>query len=283
MNEPIRFYGFADEASAAVDGQIRAMKRNRMDGLEIRGTEYGSVANLTIEQAKEIRRKLDDAGLILWSVGSPIGKYRIELPFAPHLEAFKRTLEIAEILGARRFRLFSFRPPKGEDPKIYKEEVLERIGGFVEAAENRDIRLCHENEKRIYGDTPERCLDILKTFPEIRATFDFANFVQCDVDTLKAWEMLKPYVDYIHVKDAMPDHLVVPAGKGAGHLKEIIGDYIAQGGRTFTLEPHLWVFDGLEDLEKLDERTKEISRSYGNADKAFDTAAEAFRNLLSEL
>ncbi|HAA24848.1 MAG TPA: xylose isomerase, partial [Ruminiclostridium sp.] len=45
------------------------------------------------------------------------------------------------------------------------------------------IILAHENEKGIYGDTPERCVDIIKSMncDYVRAVFDPANFIQCDV------------------------------------------------------------------------------------------------------
>ncbi|MBO4412165.1 MAG: sugar phosphate isomerase/epimerase [Lachnospiraceae bacterium] len=282
MEPAIRLYAFADEASAELDRQIEAMRRNRMDGLEIRNTEYGNVSALTVSEAREIRRKMDEAGLITWSIGSPIGKIKLADPFEPHLALFRHTLEIGEILGAKRFRLFSFYPPKGEDPGPYREEVIERLGMLLDAAEGSEIILCHENEKGIYGDVPKRCRELHEALPKLRAVFDFANFVQSGVNTLEAWDLLKPYVNYIHVKDAKWDRTVVPAGKGEGHVKELIREYLAMGGRDFTLEPHLWLFAGLKDLEQLDERTKIAVETYKNADGAFDAAAEAFREILSE-
>ena len=282
MQDTIRLYGFADEACASIDGQIATLKKHHMDGLELRGSEYGTTTKMTAAQVREIGKKLADAGLPVWSIGSSVGKQDIRKPLDDHLDRFKRMLEFADILGSERIRIFSFYIPEGEDPAAYEGEVIDRMGKLLEAAKGSGKTICHENEKRIFGDVPERELKLLKTFPELRATFDFANFVQCGVDPLDAWKLLKPYVRYIHVKDALWDKLVVPAGKGAGHLKEIIGDYLRDGGRDFTLEPHLWVFDGLEDLEKLDERTKEASRAYGDAEKAFDTAVRAFRSLLEE-
>ena len=52
----------------------------------------------------------------------------------------------------------------------------------------------------------------------------------------------------MHIKDALPDGSVVPAGKGIGHLPELLRAYSAKGGEAVTLEPHLRVFDGLKDL-----------------------------------
>ena len=52
---------------------------------------------------------------------------------------------------------------------------------------------------------PERCLEIHKALPEMKAIFDPANYIQCGVNTLAAWEMIKPYVKYMHIKDALAD------------------------------------------------------------------------------
>ena len=35
-----------------------------------------------------------------------------------------------------------------------------------------------------------------------RAVFDFANFVQVGQQTLPAYELLKPFIQYVHMKDA---------------------------------------------------------------------------------
>ena len=73
----MRIYAFADEASGQVDGQIAAMRRNGLKGLEIRGVDGQSIADISLEKAREVKRKMDDAGLMVWSMGSPIGKISI--------------------------------------------------------------------------------------------------------------------------------------------------------------------------------------------------------------
>lgn len=60
----MRIYAFADEASPAIDGQIAAMRRNGLNGLEIRGVDGENVSTISLEKAKEVRRKLDDAGAV---------------------------------------------------------------------------------------------------------------------------------------------------------------------------------------------------------------------------
>lgn len=277
----MKIYAFADEASANIDEQIKAMKENRLDGLEIRNVDGVNIAEISDRKAKEVRKKLDNACLRVWTVGSPIGKIDIEKDdFALHTEKFKHTLELADILGAENVRLFSFFTP-AENRDSYKDKVIERLGTFCEIAKGSGITLCHENEKGIYGDTPGRCLEIHKALPEMKAIFDPANYVQCGVDTLQAWELLKGYVKYLHIKDALADGSVVPAGKGIGNVKYILDDFKKLGGNSVTVEPHLTVFAGLKDLENEDDKSVvgEVYK-YAAAEEAFSAAVSALREIL---
>lgn len=277
----MKFCAFADEASPAVVGQIEAMKRNGISLLEIRGVDGTNISKITLDKAKEVRRMLDDAGLAVWSMGSPIGKISLADDFAPHLDDFKRILEYADVLGASKVRLFSFYPVAGESDAVTLEKVLERLNAFCEITPN-SVTLCHENEKKIYGETAERCLAIHKALPRLRAVFDPANFVQCGVDTLKAWDLLCDYVDYLHIKDAMADGAVVPAGRGIGNVSEIVRRYLAQGGEVMTLEPHLTKFVGLDKLEN-GESLKSGLSVYKDNDEAFDAAVNALRTITDSI
>ncbi len=276
--ENIKIYAFSDEASPNIDNQIEALLKNRLSGMEIRNVDGINVSDITSQKAKEVKTKLDANSLKVWSVGSPIGKINITDNFSDHLEKFKHTLEIAEILDAKNLRMFSFFIPKEKSADLYTEEVFERIGKFTEIAKDYNIILCHENEKGIYGDTAERCLEIHRRYPVIKAVFDPANFVQCGVDTLKAWELLKDYVHYLHIKDALADGFVVPAGKGIGNVEKIAKDFMARGGKNFTIEPHLTVFSGFEALENGEELRTHYK--FSSNDIAFDTACESFKTLL---
>lgn len=277
----MKIYAFADEASPWIQEQIVAMKENKIDGLEIRNVDKVNVADISDSKAREVKKMMDEANLKVWSIGSPIGKIDMEKDdFLLHTEKFKRTLETAEILGAENIRLFSFFTPQ-ENRGDYKNQVIERLAEFLELAKNSKITLCHENEKGIYGDIPERCLEIHRALPEMKAIFDPANYIQCGVDTLMAWEMLKPYVKYLHIKDALTDGSVVPAGKGAGNISYILDAFRKNGGECVTIEPHLTVFDGLKSLEK-EEESSVVGNVYRYAsnEEAFGAAVSALRELV---
>ncbi len=276
----MRIFAFSDEAASELGGQIAAMKRNGLDGTEIRGVNGRSIVAHTAEEAKEVLRQLKDNGLSVWSVGSPIGKIPLDGDFAGHLELLRHTLELANVLECRNLRMFSFYIPEGAKPEGCRNEVIEKLAQMAETAEGSGVALCHENEKGIYGDNAGRCADILDAVPALRCVFDPANFIQCGQDVPEAWKLLGSRVYYMHIKDAMADGTVVPAGEGIGYLPEILADYKARGGETVTVEPHLRVFDGLQGLEQGTQRSAVPAGVYATADEAFDAACGALRKLI---
>lgn len=276
----MRIYAFSDEAAPELDGQISALKRNGLDGTEIRGVNGRSIVSYSSKEASEILRRLKDHGLSVWSVGSPIGKIPLDDGgFADHLDLFRRTLEIAAALECRNLRMFSFYLPEGARPEDCRNEVMDRLARMAEISEGSGVVLCHENEKGIYGDNAVRCADLLDTVPSLRCVFDPANFIQCGQNVPEAWKLLGERVYYLHIKDALPDGTVVPAGEGTGHLADILRDYAARGGNAVTVEPHLRVFDGLAGLER-DRRSALPDGAYPSAGAAFDAACDALKKLI---
>lgn len=252
--EHIILSGFSDEIAPELDLQLAAIREWGLSHIELRAADGVNVSDFSTEKGKEVKNKLAGAGVSVSSIGSPIGKIGIEEDFAPHLEKLKCTLEIQKELGAPYLRMFSFYIPQGRAPEDFREEVLDRVGRMAEEAAAWDSVLLHENEKGIYGDNAPRCKELLEAFygPHFKAVFDFANFVQVGQQTLPAYELLKPYVEYVHVKDAQwGTGAVVPAGQGDGHVKDILTDLIGGGWKGFlSLEPHLTDFAGLAALEQ---------------------------------
>lgn len=266
-----RLAAFADEAFADLDGQIRAMKMNGISLLEIRGVDGDCITDMSIAKARAIRDRLDAAGIRVWSLGSPYGKIGIDEDFEKHFDSYKHGLELCHILGVKHIRFFSFYGAY-ERP----DDVIERLRKFTDAAIADNIVPCHENEKDIYGDTARRCLALHLALPGLRAVFDTANFIQCHQDTIEAWELLSPYVEYMHIKDALPDGSVVPAGKGIGNLHYLLERYQKE---VLTVEPHLSVFDGYDKLEA-HSKSRLGEYIYPDSLVAFNTAVTAVKKMI---
>lgn len=279
----IQLSGFADEIDKSFDRQMEVIPALGMKYIEIRGVDAKNVADLNDEEVAEVKAKLDAAGVKISSIGSPIGKIDITDDFDAHMEKFRRVAATAKALGTRYIRMFSFFMPKDADPADYRDEVLRRLKIMIAEAEKMDLVLLHENEKEIYGDTAVRCADLMKELygDHFKAVFDFANFIQCGVNPAEAYDLMRPYVEYIHIKDALKaDGSVVPPGMGDGHLAELLGKFKASGYEGFlSLEPHLTNFTGLAGLEKeVQERHTALT-----GEEAFKLAHDSLVGILETL
>src|SRR5215469_2414589 len=236
--------GFADEISADLDEQLAVLAAESISHLEVRSVWSTNVADLDDAQLARIRRRLEDSGVQVSAIGSPIGKIDIDAPFEPELERLRRIADVAGQLGTSLVRVFSFFIPATQNPAPYRARVIDRMGALAALAADRGLVLAHENEKKIYGDRPERCADIIASVgsPALRATFDAANFVQCGIRPhSEAYELLRPYLVYVQVKDAlMATGDVVPAGQGDGQVPETLAALRDAGFDGYlSLEPHL--------------------------------------------
>lgn len=232
---------------------------------------------------------MDAEGIRLSALGSPLGKISISDPFEPHFEDFKRAVEIGHMMDTKNIRMFSFYLPKDSNPADYESAVFERLGQFVDYAKANDAVLLHENEKGIYGELAPECRKLMDAFygDHFKAVFDFANFVQCKQDTLEAYDMLKSFIAYVHVKDAIWENgEVVPAGMGDGNVEKILRMLIGGGYSGFlSLEPHLFNFSGLSLLEKGSETEKRIIENNKklNGEEAFTLAHSSLVKILESI
>lgn len=235
--------GFADEISPELDEQLDVLQSLDIKYLELRGVWGKGVLALSDEETRTIRDALKARGMGVSAIGSPIGKIRIDDPFPPHLDDFRRALDLAEFFGTQYIRMFSFFVPEGQAEE-YRSQVMDRLAALLEEAKGRPVTLLHENESRIYGDVPSRCRDILETMdsPQLRMTFDPSNFVMQNVHPFTdAYPLVKDYIVYMHIKDGdMATKRVVPAGEGDGQVREVLAALHERGFEGFaSLEPHL--------------------------------------------
>lgn len=275
-----RLCAFADEADASLDGQICALRDHGIRLIELRGVNGRNVADLTEADAHNVRKRLDSAGIAVWSVGSPIGKTDIAEDPEKEQNRFLHVLSLARILGAQCIRLFSFYGTGG-DAK-YFPAVVSRLEGFLRAAAGSGIVLCHENEKGIYGEKAAACEELHRALPDLRAVFDPANFVQAGEDVLSAWRMLSPYVYYGHIKDAKANGDVVVPGEGDGALASYLPLFPTDHPCVLTVEPHLASFVGLAGLEEEGARSAVNKARFRNSREAFDCAISTLRQLIAD-
>ena len=84
--EKFKLCAFADEADKMISGQIAALQGNSMDLIELRGIDGKNVADITADEAKELKKRLDGEGIAVWSIGSPLGKIKLSDDLDAHME-----------------------------------------------------------------------------------------------------------------------------------------------------------------------------------------------------
>lgn len=291
MKDKIRISGFADEIDSDFQKQLKTVTDLGMHYISLRSANGKNIADYTAKEAEsELLPVLQKYGVDVSSLGSPIGKISIddEDAFAKQSSQLEELCRIAKVLDCRYIRIFSFFMPKGKNPDDYREQVHTRMEKWVETARAQGEILLHENEKEIYGDTGARCLELLKFFdsPTLRAAFDFANFVQCKEDPEECWNLLQPYIEYIHIKDAVYENNEnVVCGTGDGKVEKLLRRAIVDEGYEgfLTLEPHLVLFDSLSSLEQKDAKEVIKKNKASNGAEGYTMQYRALCDILSRI
>ncbi len=251
MNWPLS--AFADEIDADLDVQFSNLKQNGIKLVDMRSAYGKNVMALTDDEAQSYKVKAAEYGITVNCVGSPVNKVVMADALATdELEKLERAIEIANIVGTNRIRIFT---PQGDG----FEGVCAWMEPQIEMAVQHNIVLMHENDAKYYGAYPEQAKMLLAKFtsPNFRFAFDFANTVQIGFLAMEDWfPWVLPHLETIHIKDARADKKVVPAGEGVGQVPETLAWLKAQGWNgVLSIEPHLQFagdrggFSGIESFQ----------------------------------
>jgi sugar phosphate isomerase/epimerase len=236
--------GFGDEIDPDPVVQLAVLSALGARHLELRSAWDVNVVDLDESQLETVKILLRERNMAVSAIASPIGKVSITDHPDGERDRLRRAINAAHRLDCRYIRLFSFYRPADSTAEQIRDEVLTRMRDWATTAEAEGVVLVHENEKEIYGDTPDRVRDIVEAVgsPALRVAWDNANFVQVGVRPFTdGYAMLRPYLEYLQVKDAIAaTGVVVPAGDGDGELKETLTALRDDGYAGFaSLEPHL--------------------------------------------
>lgn len=236
--------GFGDEIDADPRIQTAVLQALGARHIEVRSAWGTNVVDLDDDQLQKLGALLKEQQMGVSAVASPIGKVDVSLDPELEVERLRRVIRVAHALGSTNIRIFSFYPGEDVAPENVRDDVMRRMRLLADEAEKENVTLLHENEKGIYGDVPQRVLDLVETVGSdaLRLAWDNANFVQVGVRPFTdGYAMLRPYLDYLQVKDAVAaTGDVVPAGEGDGQLHETLTALRDDGYEGYaSLEPHL--------------------------------------------
>ncbi|MDR2171719.1 MAG: sugar phosphate isomerase/epimerase [Planctomycetaceae bacterium] len=232
--------GFADESTAnkTIVEQFAVYAALGLQYYSIRFVNLGegikNVMKLTRADIQKIRQFQDEYGLNVSSLGSPIGKVKLEdvddgtsnayVPFEKYLDEVRLACDLAHALETKLIRGFSFYHPKGADPRDYLSKTVDRLGRIAEICHRSDLTYGLEVEANLVGQSGFILSDIYRqvNHPAMVLIFDGANIVMQGYNTLEVFEQyeaMKAGLGWLHIKD-YSNPAVVASGNGGVHVDE---------------------------------------------------------------
>ena len=251
--DKITISGFYDEISSKLSTQIGVLHELGESYMCPRNIDDKNIADYTLEEFEEkIYPVLKKENVHFSSIGSPIGKVGIddEEGWEKQKKQLAELVKIARLMQCKYIRVFSFFYGD-KKPEDCLQKVIARLKEMLAIVKGSGVKLLHENEKKVYGDVPQRVLEIYNAIndEDFVLCFDASNYVQCDVNPKEAFDMLKDYVVYYHIKDCSKYKVEVPVGTGEGCYTYILSELKARGYEGFmTLEPHTFKYAVMKPL-----------------------------------
>lgn len=223
MSSNILLSGFADEAAnqKTIDQQFAALSALGMRYFSIRFIDAGNgVKNVMALDDKEIvtvKEKLDEYGLSVSSIGSPIGKVKLcdvddgtstgYRPFDQYLtDEVVRACELAETFGTKLIRGFSFYHPKGSPIEDHFAQAVDQVGLIAEACDQRGVTFGLEVEANLVGQNGQTLAKMHQQIDNdaLVLIFDGGNLVMqgySEEEIFDQYVAMKPGMGWIHIKD----------------------------------------------------------------------------------
>ena len=252
--------GFADEAAADIDGQIRATTQLGWNNIEARCIDGQNIHDIPDAKFDQVCASLATAGVGINCFGSAVANWakKITEPMDSSLQEARRAVGRMQRLGTKLIRIMSFavledRPPDDQ----MADERFRRLRELVKVFTDAGITAVHENCMNYGGMGWPYTLQLVENVPGLKLVFDTGNPVGSDDrqgprpwGKQSSWEFyshVKDHVAYVHIKDAVWDPKAKTAtytfpGEGSGDTKRIVKDLLDSGyDGGFSIEPHMAV------------------------------------------
>ncbi len=287
-NPAIILSGFADEAAndkLAVQ-QFAALAAAGLQYYSIRFIDVGegikNVMALTKGELKQVVKLQAEYGLSVATVGSPIGKVKLLdvddgspnrfVPFKQYLaKDVKHACDVANTLGTKLIRGFSFYHPIGTKPEEHLNQVSDQLGRIADQCAQEGLVFGLEVEANLVGQSGKLLAEVHRRVKHSNLVliFDGANLVcqgMSPDEVYAEYLAMKPGLGWLHIKDYRHSnssqrltHIdeaslknFVPAHIGdTGHeaiLRDLVGELpkiekrmkkLGAPGVFFDLEPHV--------------------------------------------
>ncbi len=215
--------GFADEAAnekTAIQ-QFFAWAAMGLRYYSVRFIDLGqgikNVMKLTASELRSLKRLHAEYGLHVSSLGSPIGKVKLQdvddgtknayVPFEKYLQKdVAKAIQLAQTLETKLIRGFSFYHPRQTDPHEHVPQVVDQLGQIAEACDQAGLTYGVEIEANLVGQSGQIMADIHRqvNHPALVLIFDAGNIVTQGYSAAEVFEqyrVMKPGMGWMHIKD----------------------------------------------------------------------------------
>ncbi len=223
MSHNMLLSGFADEAAnqKTLDQQFSAFAALGLRFFSIRFVDAGNgiknVMGLDDGEIEIVLNKMDEYGLSVSSLGSPIGKVKLcdvddgtSTAFRPFDEYIRdevpRACELANRLGTKLIRGFSFYHPKGSRLEDHLAQATDQVGQIADVCRAQGLVFGLEVEANLVGQNGSILAQMHEQIANeaLVLIFDGGNLVTQGLSTeevFQQYQEMKPGLGWIHVKD----------------------------------------------------------------------------------
>jgi len=245
----MRLAVFTDEVSQDLEKAVQLAVRYNLDGVELRSVGGKPVQQLSDDEVARIRALLDEHGLSMAAVASPVFKCELddESAHREHIEHLRSCIRIAKQLDTNIIRLFTFWK-RGPSQPVW-ERVKAQFRPALQIAEEEGVVLGIENEHTTYCATAEETARFVRELdsPALRVVWDPCNELYAEEGITPypdGYELVAPLTVHVHVKDAKKDDAtgeahITPLGEGAVDWREQLRELLASEYQGYaSLETH---------------------------------------------
>ncbi|MGQ9650174.1 MAG: sugar phosphate isomerase/epimerase family protein [Phycisphaerae bacterium] len=183
---------------------IRRCREIGLSAVEFRTThKHGIEPSLSLEQRKEVRKKLEDSGLSAWSLGSVCEYHSPDAAvLAKNMEDARRFVELAADLGAKGVKV----RPNGLPKEVSEEKTLEQIGkslhavGEMAAAAGVEIWCEMHGSGTAEPSRMRRIMDIAD-HPKVGVTWNSNGVDVKNGSVRESFELMKAKIYCVHINE----------------------------------------------------------------------------------
>jgi hypothetical protein len=213
-----------------LEDQLALLTERGITALDFALPRGKSIAALTDEEAGVIRAACDTAGVHIATLLSTVGSHTLDTPIDYETKLLERVIQLAEILGTKNIRIYTFVTPEGEKPANFIVTGIQRLKPLVTIAETQQVTLLLENFPGTVGEIPSNLHSLLHAYRDapVRYIWNPANYIRAGVaaQVQDFWLLLGRFVDVIVMRDSLlntaEDATECVPGDGDGQIRELL-------------------------------------------------------------